>query len=272
MKPGPGTVIAVTGASSGIGAAIALASGRAGCSVALGARRMDRLQSVADAIETAGGRALTVPGDLISREAADQLIQRTVATFGRLDVMVANAGIGYHGHFETTPDEAIERLLAVNLGGTFYAVRAALGVMRQQQRGHIIVISSIVGRRGIGGSAVYSATKAAQVALVESLRAECLDTDIHISVVLPVSTVTEFHDAIARDFGYRVSGSGPRQTADHVAAAVMRCIQSPKPEVYPYAPSRLLAIANVIAPGLTDRLVKRFRRQQADPGHDGHRS
>jgi short-subunit dehydrogenase len=258
-------VVVVTGASSGIGEAIARHAGREGHSVVVAARRADRLATLAGDIESSGGRALAVTCDVTSRPAVEDLVERTVRAFGRIDVMVANAGIGYHGAFETTPDQAIERLIDVNLIGTFHAARAALVVMRRQGRGHIIAVSSIVGRRGIGGSAVYSATKAAQVAFIESLRAECYGTNVTASVVLPVSTVTEFHQAIARDFGHRVTGRGPRQSADVVAAAVVRCMRSPRPEVYPYALSRLLAIVNVLAPRLTDRVVQRFGRRQLPP-------
>lgn len=263
-------VVAVTGASSGIGAAIARAAAREGAWVSIAARRTDRLAALAAELEGLGGRGLAVACDVTRHEDVEAFVARTIEAFGHLDVMVANAGIGYHGPFESTPDTVVRRLIDVNLIGTFLAARAALAPMKRQGHGHVIVISSIVGRRGIGGSAVYSATKAAQVAFVESLRAECLGTGIRASVVLPVSTTTEFHQAIERDFGHRVAGRGPRQSADTVARAVMQCIRSPRPEVYPHRWSRLLAVANVVSPGLTDRLVQRFGRRQvsASESHD----
>ncbi len=156
------------------------------------------------------------------------LVERAIAAFGRIDVMVCNAGIGYHGPFEATPAPVMRRLVDVNLLGTLYAAQAALVAMRRQGHGHIIAISSIVGRRGIGGSAAYSATKAAQVGLIEGLRAECHGTAIHASVVLPVSTMTEFHAAMARTFGHAGTGRGPQQSADQVARAIVRCIVSPR--------------------------------------------
>jgi short-subunit dehydrogenase len=269
-RTGP-PVVVITGASSGIGEAIARHAARDGASVVVAARRLDRLQALVTSFETSDGRGLAVECDVTRAADVDALVERAIATFGRIDVMVANAGIGYHGPFETTPEAVMARLVDVNLMGTLHAARAALVVMKRQGQGHIIAVSSIVGRRGIGGSAVYSATKAAQVAFIEALRAECHGTNIHASVVLPVSTVTEFHDAIARDFGHRVSGRGPRQSADVVAAAVMRCIRSPRPEVYPYALSRLLSVANVLAPALTDRVVQRFRRRQLPPAESRDR-
>jgi short-subunit dehydrogenase len=261
-----GKVIAITGASSGIGEAIARAAARHGAATVIAARRMDRLSTLVGELEQTGARSLAVACDVTDRASVDALVDRTLAAFGRLDVMVANAGIGYHGPFEAMPEAVMARLVNVNLMGTLHAAQAALAVMRRRGHGHIIAVSSIVGRRGIGGSAVYSATKAAQVAFIEGLRAECLGSNIHASVVLPVSTTTEFRQAMERDFGHRVSGSGPRQSPGVVADAVIRCIRSPRPEVYPYRAAHWLAIANVIAPGLTDRLVQRFRRGQTTGG------
>jgi short-subunit dehydrogenase len=108
----------------------------------------------------------------------------------------------------------------------------------------------------------YSATKAAQVGFAESLRAEFAGSRIHVSVVFPVSTHTEFHTAMHRDFGHSVSGVGPKQSVETVARAIAACVERPRPEVYPHVPSRGLAIANVVAPGLTDRLVRRYERQR----------
>lgn len=228
----------------------------------LSARRADRLESATAAIRAAGGQALAVPGDVTVEADMTALVDRAVATWGRLDVMIANAGIGYHDTFVATPTDVMRRLMDVNVMGTLYAARAAAVRFTAQQSGHLIVVSSIVGRRGIGGSSVYSATKAAQAGLVEALRAEWRGSPLHASVVYPVSTATEFHDAIERDYGFTVHGRGPRQSADSVAQAVLRCIDRPRPEVYPYGPARLLSILNIVAPGLADRLVTRFGRRR----------
>jgi short-subunit dehydrogenase len=122
-------------------------------------------------------------------------------------------------------------------------------------------MSSVNGRRGIPGSAVYSATKFAQVGLIEGLRAEQIDTNIHASVVFPVSTRTEFREAARRRFGQEVHGRGPQQSAEVVARAVLRCMREPTPEVYTYAPAKWLAILSVIAPRLADRLATRYERR-----------
>jgi NADP-dependent 3-hydroxy acid dehydrogenase YdfG len=257
-----GRVVIVTGASSGIGHATALLLGAAGASVVVTARRGARLETLTEAIATAGGRGLAVAADVTSAPDMEMVAARTVETFGRIDAVVCNAGIGYHGTLDESSPEDIRRVVDVNLMGTFHAARAALRHMRQQGHGHIIAVSSISGRRGIAGSSVYGATKAAQVAFIESLRAEFVGTGLRASVVLPVATVTELHAAIARDFGHHVEGHGPRQPADTVARAIVGCIVRPRPEVYPLRKARWLAVLGVIAPGLTDRIVHRFGRRR----------
>jgi short-subunit dehydrogenase len=260
-----GRAVAITGASAGIGEATARLAAAEGASVALSARRADRLDQLRNAILTAGGRAIAVPADVTRPEDMDALVARTVEAFGRIDVMICNAGIGYHGSLDESPPEDMRRVVDVNLMGTLYAARAALATMRRQGHGHIIAVASIVARRGVGGSSVYGATKAAQLGLIESLRAEFTGTNLHASVVLPVATTTEFRQAMQRDFGHAVSGHGPRQTADSVARAIVDCILSPRPEVYPLRRARLLAILAVLAPARADWFVRRFGRRRVPP-------
>lgn len=260
MSTPAGRVVAITGASAGIGLAVARHLLDDGASVAAFARRADRLDSLASEAGTRASRLLTVPGDVTNEADVEALVHRTIARFGRLDVMLCNAGIGFHGRLDEMPPEAIRRLVDVNVLGTFHAARAALVQMRRQGFGHIIAVSSIVGRRGVGGSSVYSATKAAQVSFIESLRAEFVGTNLHASVVFPIATATEFHDAIARDFGHRGAGRGPRQSVDTVARAIVACIASPRAEVYPYRRAWWLSLLGVVAPAQTDRLVRRFGR------------
>lgn len=260
-----GRVIAITGASSGIGQALARQLADRGAFVVASARRVDRLEALAAAPYAGGGAIDACPGDVTSETDMEALVARAVARFGRLDVMVCNAGIGYHGTLDETPPQDMRRVVDVNLLGTFYASKAALAQMRRQGHGHIIAVSSIVGRRGISGSSVYAATKAGQIAFIESLRTEFVGTPFQASVILPIATMTEFHEAIRRDFGHHVSGHGPRQSADIVAAAIVRCIVSPRAEVYTMTKAWWLALISVIAPARTDQLVKRFGRRRETP-------
>ena len=257
-----GRVVAITGASAGIGHATAERVAAEGGAVVVSARRADRLDALAAGISGRGGRATAVAADVTVEADADRLVAATIAAFGRLDVMICNAGIGYHGTLDETTPEAMRRVVDVNLMGTLYTAQAAMRAMRAQGHGHIIAVSSIVGRRGVGGSSVYAATKAAQIAFIESLRAEFVGTKFHASVVLPVATDTEFHEAIERDFGYSAGGAGPRQSAADVAAAIADTIASPKAEVYPYRKAWWLAVLGVVAPARADRVVTRFTRRR----------
>ena len=218
-----GRVAVITGASSGIGLACADALRRAGVAVVLGARRADRLEAGGrDALRAAGGRAEAVTMDVTVEADVQRLVEHARATFGRLDVAICNAGFGYYGTLEGTPPEIMRRMMDVNFLGTYFTARAALPIFRAQGRGHLIFVSSIVGRRGIPLMGGYSATKAAQAGLAESLRSELAGTDIHVSAVYPVSTDTEFRSAMQRDYGYSVSGLGPKQPVSDVAAAIVR--------------------------------------------------
>src|SRR3954471_16201711 len=262
-----GRVAAITGASSGIGLACAKHLARAGAAVVLGARRVSLLESTADRIRAAGGRAAIVQMDVVREQDVQALVAMAEREFGRLDVMICNAGFGYYGPIDDTPSDVMRRMMDVNYMGTFYGARAALPVFRRQNSGHLIFVSSIVGRRGVPQMGAYTATKAAQAGLAESLRAEFAGSPIHVTCVYPVSTPTEFIDAMARDYGHRISGLGPKQTVDDVARSIVRCVERPRPEVYPLGKSRGLTILNALLPGFTDRFVRKYgrRRVAADP-------
>ena len=255
-------VIAITGASAGIGRATALRMAREGAAIAICARRADRLEAVAAEIVAGGGQALSMAADVTRAEDMDLFAARTVERFGRLDVMMCNAGFGIAGAIDDIAPDQMQKLMDVNYTGTYHATRAALPWFRRQGSGHVIIVSSIVGKRGVPYMGAYSATKFAQVGLAECLRSEVVGTGIHVSVVYPVSTETEFFDVMSRETGTAVTrAGGPRQSVEAVAEAIARAIHRPIPEIYPHAKSRALVILNAFAPGFTDRVVKRFGRK-----------
>ncbi len=248
-----GAVVAITGASAGIGRSCAVAFAREGARVAACARRLERLEAVAEAVRATGAEILILEADVGEEASVHRFVDATVERFGRLDVLVNNAGYGVRGRVEEVPAEAYERLMRVNYLGTVHGCRAAVPVMRRQGRGVIINVSSIVGHRSMPGGGAYAATKAAQISLTESLRVELRGTGVYACSVHPIGTETEFSDVAARESAGRTAGPlGPQQSAEAVARAIVRCAKRPRPEVYPYPPSRALVWLNALAPGLQD--------------------
>ncbi len=251
----------ITGASSGIGEACARAFAREGLHVVLAARRLDRLEAVAREIEAGGGRATAVSCDVTDAGQVDRLAQVALDRTGRLDVMVCNAGLGFNGRLDETSVEVMQRLMAVNYFGTFHAARAAVAHFRTVGRGHLFIVSSIVGRKGVPRMGAYAATKFAQAGLGECVRAELAGSGVHVTIVYPISTETEFRGAMAREWGQDVSGAGPRQSPEHVARAMVKALRRPRADVYPFAAARLVAAAATLVPGLADRVAARFSRK-----------
>ena len=261
-----GAVVAITGASAGIGRETAMAFAREGARVSVCARRADRLGAVAEAVRAAGAECHVFEADVAEEAQVRRFVDSTVARFGRLDVLVNNAGYGVRGRVEETPSDDYERLMRVNYLGSVYACRAAVPIMRQQRRGVIINVSSIVGHRALPGGAAYAATKAAQISLTESLRVELRGTGVHACSVHPIGTATEFAEVAARASPGRSGGPlGPQQTAGAVASAIVRCARRPRAEVYPYALARAVVWANALFPGLMDRVWWRSARRAGRP-------
>ena len=188
-------------------------------------------------------------------------VDKTIERFGGLDVMICNAGFGLYGSIEAIPPSKMQELLEVNYLGTYHAIRAALPHFRKNGRGHLIIVSSIAGKRGIPYMGAYAATKFAQAGLTECLRAELHGSGIHVTAVYPVSTETEFFDVMTEASGFTTRAHGPRQSARTVADAIVAAIRHPTAEVFPYRKARGLVLLNAIAPAFCDRLVKRWGRK-----------
>jgi len=251
-----GRVALVTGASSGIGAATARVLAGAGLRVALCARRKDRLEHLATELTARGGVVSAHAVDVTDALAVRAMVDEVVARWGRLDVLVNNAGRGFSATVEQTTAEELRALMELNVVAALGATQAVLPIMRRQGSGHIINISSVVGRRSVPYRAAYSATKFALGALSEALRVELTGTGIRVTLVYPIRTAqTEFSQAEVQKVPSRPMG--PVQSAERVARSILRCVRRPRPEVYPYWPVRILAVMSVIAPGLVDRGMRR---------------
>jgi NADP-dependent 3-hydroxy acid dehydrogenase YdfG len=194
-----GAVALVTGASSGIGAATAEALADAGADVALAARREDRLESVAERIESADTDALVVPTDVTDEAAVEAMIETTVAELGRLDVLVNNAGVMLLEAVEDADTDDWRQMVEVNLLGPMNATKAALPVMQEQESGHVVNVSSVAGRRASSTASGYNATKFGINGFTEAFRQEVTDDGIRTTLVEPGLVDTELADHIPDD-------------------------------------------------------------------------
>jgi NADP-dependent 3-hydroxy acid dehydrogenase YdfG len=191
-----GKVVAITGASSGIGAATARLLAERGAAVVLGARRVDRLDALAEDLRAQRGRAVTRTVDVTRREDLQGLVDQAVTTFGRLDVLVSNAGISAIGPVADLDVDDWSAMIDVNLRGVLHGIAAALPVFRRQGRGHLVTTVSTAGLKIVPTMAVYAATKNAVRTVLEGLRQESTDGTLRTTSVSPGYVRTELADSI----------------------------------------------------------------------------
>jgi len=191
-----GKVVVITGASSGLGEATARLLAAEGATVVLGARRADRIRKLAQEITSSGGKALAVTTDVTSRDQVKKLVDTAVQTFGRIDVMINNAGLMPHSPLERLKVDEWEQMIDVNIKGVLYGIAAALPHMKQQKAGHFINVSSVAGHKVTPAGAVYAATKHAVRALSEGLRQEVKAYNIRTTIISPGAVATELPNSI----------------------------------------------------------------------------
>ena len=185
-----GYVVATTGASAGIGQATARALAQRGAKVVLGARRTDRLAELVD--ELGADNALAVEMDVRNPADGEKLVRAAVDTFGAINGLIANAGVGYYGSILDHSDEKLVEMIDTNIAGTVWPIRAAVKRMLPQQSGDIVIVSSVAGTTGRGNEAVYAATKHAQMGLANGLDRELHMHGIRVTAVCPGGVATEF--------------------------------------------------------------------------------
>lgn len=255
--------IAITGASSGIGLATALACARAGMPVALAARRIDRIEAAAARIRGAGGRAIAVPCDVTRPEDCRSLVDRTIAEFGSIYAAFANAGYGLERPVAECSDADLRLLIETNFWGSMNLARPFLDHALPARSGHLLMCSSCLSKIGIPTFAAYCAGKAMQDHFCRAMRHELKPRSIFVSSIHPIGTRTEFFDEAARRSGPApLMRRPPRllmQPAQHVADAVVRCLRRPRGEVWTSAATRWLLAAAVAAPALADLALARVR-------------
>jgi NADP-dependent 3-hydroxy acid dehydrogenase YdfG len=191
-----GKVVVITGASSGLGEAAARHLAAEGATVVLGARRVERIEALANELTASGGKALAVATDVTDRGQVQRLVDAAVETYGRVDVLINNAGVMPLSPLERLKVDEWDQMIDVNVKGVLYGIAAALPHMKEQKSGHIINLSSVAGHKLFGGSAVYSATKFAVRALSEGLRQEVKPYRIRTTIISPGAVKTELADHI----------------------------------------------------------------------------
>jgi clavulanate-9-aldehyde reductase len=226
-----GQVVAVTGASSGIGEATALAAAAAGAAVALAARRTDRIEALAQRITDAGGRALAVTTDVSDEAHARAFVQRTIDELGRLDALVNNAGVMLLGPVSGADTDEWRRMIDANVYGVIYCTHAAIDHLIERGSGHIVTVSSVAGVRASAGSAVYNLTKFGVNAFAESLRQELAPHNVRVTVVNPGAVTTELRTHLSPELQAaqkeRMAGVTPLEATD-IANAIIYALGQPE--------------------------------------------
>lgn len=253
------SVVVITGASSGIGRALALQLAPTGAQLALLARRTSHLQEVASEVVARGGRALPIICNVGEHAEVREAFRRVREEAGEIDVLVNNAGSGHRGYVEETTDEQIDEVLHVNLHALWYTAAEVLPSMRKRRSGVIITVSSMAGAIGYPANAVYVAAKHGALGFTRALRAELYNSGVEACTVLPGGTLTDWAlstaggpivdlfaaeaergTVIAREQGIEAPPSLPLLEADDVARVIVETVQTPRPEVYTHPGSEEL--------------------------------
>ncbi len=248
-----GTIAIITGATSGIGRETAREFAKAGSKVVVAGRRKERLQELVGELETSGAEALSMQTDVADQSQIESLIAKTIERFGRIDVLVNNAGVAIASRFEEMPFEDFRRLMDVNFWGAVYACRSAVPQMRKQGGGGVILnVSSIFGKRGMPFETAYCASKFALAGFSESLRAELMSEGIDVCTIYPGAVETEIFDAAANNTGLELPNYVPKFPASQMAKLIVQTARFPQAEVVAAFDAQAINIANTFAPAIVD--------------------
>jgi uncharacterized protein len=261
-----GKPVVITGASSGIGAATAIACCRAGMPVGLFARSEDKLERVKEQIERLGGRAIVVVGAVEDVESNRELIGKCEESFGDVYCAIANAGYGAEVECASMSIGDIRAMFEVNFYGSLNLVQPMVARFRERRSGHAMMVSSCLSKIGLPGYGAYCATKAAQDHFCRGMRHELSGTGVYVSSVHPIGTKTAFFDEAAKRSGGKLAlaGSSDRfmQSPEKVAAAIVRCLRKPRGEVWTSRAMRTALGLSVMAPGMTDLVLRRMVKKR----------
>jgi short-subunit dehydrogenase len=248
-----GKIAIVTGATSGIGRAIALELARQGATLVLTARREDRLREVADAI--AASRVVVVPGDVTDPLTRQKVVQAAVTRFGGLDILVNNAGVGALGPFEAADPGRLRQVMEVNFFAAVELTRLALRLLKRAKNPIVVNVGSVLGHRALPGCSEYCASKFALRGFSEALRAELAHEGIDVLLVSPGTTRTEFFDHLVERKGEPNWRNWGQVTAEYVARKTVQAMRRGDHEVIPSTLGRLVCLANRLFPRLIDEVL-----------------
>jgi len=251
-------VVILTGATQGIGRATAFALAEAGCKLALAARHVDMLQTLADELNAAGQESIAVPTDMSNTSQARALAQKTAAHFGKIDMVINNAGIGVRDDVVNLQESEARQVMDVNYFGPLALIQAAIPHLKANPEGGLIInVSSIVGRRAMPGISAYCASKGALEKMADSIRLELKPANIRVSTVYPGVTQTAFNrnslGGSQRGRG-RVSGVPPEK----VAQTILKTIRNERRDVFITLFDRTFITASMLLPGLMDWMLSRY--------------
>ena len=252
-----GSRILITGASQGIGRALAVEAARRGARVLAAARSDALLDELAREVQGFGGTLATVHADVTSREDRQRMADAAVSRFGGLDVLVNNAGIGATGHFAEVSPERLRKIMEVNFFGLTETTRACLPLLRQGNKPAIVNVSSIAGKRGIPARSEYSASKFAVQGFSEALRAELAKDNVDVLVVCPGLTQTNFSKNMLEQKARLQMDHLRGMTPEAVARATLRSLERGRNEVCLTLQGKLIVFVSRFFPGLADRIARR---------------
>ena len=252
-----GRSILITGASSGIGAALAHAFAAHQTKLLLTARRRERLDELKNELETLGARVAVVAGDITDATHRVAVLETVAREFGGLDILVNNAGLGGIGSFATADEERLRKIMEVNFFAPFELIRGALPMLQESDDGVVVNIASVLGHFAVPKKSEYCASKFAMHGMTDALRMELNAHGIDVLLVSPSTTRSEFFDHAMRSAGDAATNRWA-MSPSRVAAATIRSIQRRRREAILPIGGRLMVVANRLFPGTLSRILSRY--------------
>jgi short-subunit dehydrogenase len=253
--------VLITGASSGIGRCLAQQAAERGAQVAVAARSADKLSELAGELTSKGARVLAIPADIASAADREHLLESVAIHFGGLDVLINNAGVASFGHFATSSEDILRRIMEVNFFAPAELIRSAIPILNRSKQPAIVNVASMCGRRGLPAWTEYSASKFALCGLTEALRGELARFDIDILLVVPGLTKSDLPQHLLRNEGRMKIDFTKGMPPETVAGGILRALERNRTETVLGSEARWILRINRFFPRLVDRLTARKVRR-----------